>query len=71
MTTPRMERFGRFALRGLRIAASTVTLVELLRSEWLGGAAAAAAWLLFVQVERRWPAGSEAGTEANADRTSR
>lgn len=71
MATPRMERMGRFALRGLRIAASTVSLVELLRSEWVGGAAAAAAWLLFVQVERRWPAGSEAGTEADGDRTSR
>jgi hypothetical protein len=63
MATPRLERLGRFALRGLRIAASTVSLVELLRSEWAGGAAAAAAWLLFVQVERRWPA----GTDAQAD----
>ena len=40
-----------------------MSLVELLRSEWAGGAAAAAAWLLFVQVERRWPA----GTDAQAD----
>jgi hypothetical protein len=39
----------------LRITASTAALVELLRSDWFGGAAAAGAWLLFVQVERRLP----------------
>jgi hypothetical protein len=60
MATPRIQNLARFALRGLRIAASTVSLVELLRSEWAGGAAAGAAWLLFVQVERRWPAEPEA-----------
>ena len=59
----RLQQLGRFGLRALRIAASTVSLIELLRSEWAGGAAAAAAWLLFVQVERRWPA----GTDAQAD----
>lgn len=41
-------------LRGLRIGASTVALVELLRSDWIGGGLASLAWLLFVQVERRW-----------------
>ena len=55
MTESRLQAFGRFGLRALRIAASTVSLVELLRSEWIGGAAAAGAWFLFVQVERRWP----------------
>ena len=55
MTESRLQAFGRFGLRALRISASTVSLVELLRSEWIGGAAAAGAWLLFVQVERRWP----------------
>ena len=44
---------GRFGLRALRIAASTVSLIELLRSEWTGGIAAGAAWLVFAQVERR------------------
>ena len=42
-----------FLLRGLRIGASTVAIVELLRSDWLGGGLASLAWLLFVQVERR------------------
>lgn len=42
-----------FVLRGLRIGASTIALVELLRSDWLGGGLASLAWLLFVQVERR------------------
>jgi len=56
MTESRLQALARFGLRALRIAASTVSLVELLRSQWIGGAAAAAAWLVFVQVERRWPA---------------
>jgi hypothetical protein len=41
-------------LSGLRIAASTIALVELLRSDWGGGLSASLAWLAFVQVERRW-----------------
>jgi len=40
-------------LRGLRIGASTIAIVELLRSEWLAGGLSSLAWLLFVQVERR------------------
>jgi len=43
MAEPRLQTLGRFGLRALRIAASTVSLVELLRSEWIGGAAAAGA----------------------------
>jgi hypothetical protein len=53
MAAERLQRFGRFVLRGLRIGASTMALVELLRSDWAGGLAASAAWLLFLQVERR------------------
>ena len=49
----RLQQLGRFGLRALRIAASTVSLIELLRSEWSGGIAAGVAWLVFVQVERR------------------
>ena len=40
-------------LGGLRIGASTIALVELLRSDWVGGGLASLAWLVFVQVERR------------------
>ena len=40
-------------LGGLRIGASTIALVELLRSDWIGGGLASLAWLVFVQVERR------------------
>ena len=39
-------------LRGLRIGASTIAIVELLRSDWLGGGLSSLAWLVFVQVER-------------------
>jgi hypothetical protein len=49
----RLQQLGRFGLRALRITASTVSLIELLRSEWAGGIAAGVAWLVFVQVERR------------------
>ena len=50
-----MDKLGRFLLRGLRIGASTVAVVELLRNHWTGGLSAGVAWLLFLQVERRLP----------------
>jgi hypothetical protein len=58
----RLQQLGRFGLRALRIAASTVSLIELLRSEWAGGIAAGVAWLVFVQVERRLPPQQEKQT---------
>ena len=51
-----MEQLGRFLLRGLRIGASTVSIVELLRNDWTGGISAGVAWLVFLQVEQRLPA---------------
>lgn len=50
-----MEKLGRFLLRGLRIGASTVSFVELLRSDWTAGISAGVAWLVFLQVEWRLP----------------
>jgi predicted DNA repair protein MutK len=50
-----MDKLGRFLLRGLRIGASTLAVVELLRNHWTGGLSAGVAWLLFLQVERRLP----------------
>lgn len=50
-----LEKLGRFLLRGLRIGASTISIVELLRSDWTGGISAGVAWLVFLQVERRLP----------------
>ena len=55
LETSRLEQLGRFLLRGLRIGASTVSIVELLRSDWTGGVTAGVAWLVFLQVERRLP----------------
>ena len=49
----RLQQLGRFGLRALRIGASTVSIIELLRSDWTGGISAGVAWLVFVQVERR------------------
>ena len=51
----RMEQLGRFLLRGLRIGASTISIIELLRNDWTGGISAGVAWLVFLQVERRLP----------------
>ena len=50
-----LEKLGRFLLRGLRIGASTVSIVELLRNDWSGGISAGVAWFVFLQVERRLP----------------
>jgi hypothetical protein len=50
-----LAKLGRFLLRGLRIGASTVAVVELLRNDWTGGISAGVAWLVFLQVERRLP----------------
>ena len=50
--TPVKPSLQHILLRGLRIAASTVAIVELLRSHWTGGVLASMAWLLFTQVER-------------------
>jgi len=54
-SSPGLEKLVRFLLRGLRIGASTVSIVELLRNEWTGGISAGEAWLMFLQVERRLP----------------
>ena len=50
---PRTPALMDLLLRGLRIGASTIAIVELLRSEWVGGGLASLAWLMFVVVERR------------------
>ena len=50
----RSRQYSSFGLKALRLAASTVALVELLRSDWVAGAGASLAWFLFIQVERRW-----------------
>ena len=64
---PRLQQLGRFGLRGLRIAASTIALIELLRSDWRGGLAASLAWLAFIQVERRLNQLQPDGADGEAD----
>lgn len=51
----KLEKLGRFLLRGLRIGASTIAIVELLRNDWNAGISASLAWLVFLQVERQLP----------------
>ena len=53
-----MEKLGRFLLRGLRIGASTIAIIELVRNDWTGGISAVLALLVFLQVERRLPPSS-------------
>ena len=50
---PRTPALMDLLLRGLRIGASTIAIVELLRSDWIGGGLSSRAWLVFVLVERR------------------
>jgi len=68
---PRLEQLGRFLLRGLRIGASTVSIVELLRNDWTGGITAGVAWLVFLQVERRLPPLTPAPEDESAARSGR
>jgi hypothetical protein len=49
----RKEILTSFILRGFRIGASTIAILELLRSDWTSAALASLAWLIFVQVEKR------------------
>ena len=60
------KKLGSFLLRGLRIGASTISIIELLRNDWTGGISAAVAWLVFLQVERRL-APSSAKSESQGD----
>ena len=67
ITPASLEKAGRFLLRGLRIGASTVSIVELLQNNWSGGISAAVAWLVFLQVERRLPPAQDVGEGAAKD----
>ena len=64
-STPVRPALQDILLRGLRIAASSVAIVELLRSHWSGGVLAAMAWLLFTQVERLRGSAGENNQNAN------
>jgi hypothetical protein len=56
MSTPtHQQKLGRFLLRGLRIGASTLAVVELLGNDWRGGISGGLAWLVFLVVEKRPP----------------
>ena len=46
----------RFAVRAVRVSASTIAVVALLRQEWVAGAAFGVAWLLILGAPRLVPA---------------
>ncbi len=51
---------ARFTVRGLRITASTVAVVALLRQQWLAGSCFSVAWLLILVAPRFFPSLQEA-----------
>ncbi len=63
------KKIGSFLLRGLRIGASTISIIELLRNDWTGGISAAVAWLVFLQVERRMDPSTAASASQEDDQS--
>ena len=63
------KKIGNFLLRGLRIGASTISIIELLRNDWTGGISAAVAWLVFLQVERRMVPSTAASASQEDDQS--
>ncbi|MFM7674081.1 MAG: hypothetical protein ACKO5F_00465 [Synechococcus sp.] len=55
-------RLVRFAVQALRITASTVALVALVRQQWIAAACFGAGWLLVLRAQRWLP--EEAAGEA-------
>jgi len=55
----------RFAVRAVRITASTIAVVALLRQEWVAGGVFAAAWLVILQAPRLFPLLQEPAPPAN------
>jgi hypothetical protein len=51
----RLRELARFSHRALRITASTVAVVSLLRQAWIPAAAFAVAWLLLLQAPKVFP----------------
>ena len=66
----RVQQLMRFALFALRVVASTVALVSLLRSQWFAGLSASLAWFVFVQVERRGLAAASSDSSSSVDSPS-
>lgn len=51
----RLIALGRFAVRAVRVSASTVAVVALLRQQWLTGACFSLAWVLILAAPRVFP----------------
>jgi hypothetical protein len=63
---PARLALARFTVRALRISASTVAIVALLRQQWLAGSCFAVAWLLILAAPRLFPALNEASPPASS-----
>ncbi|MFZ0409099.1 MAG: hypothetical protein WAM11_13460 [Cyanobium sp.] len=55
----RLVALARFGMRTLRIAASTLALVALVRQQWLAGVCFTLAWLLILGSPRLFPSLAE------------
>lgn len=62
---PASLKLLRFAVRALRISASTVAVVALLRQQWLAGTLFALAWVLIVAAPLAFPQLEPPGSEAS------
>jgi hypothetical protein len=51
----RLVTLGRFVVRALRISASTIAVVALLRQQWLPAGCFALAWMLILVAPRVFP----------------
>ncbi len=63
------KKIGNFLLRGLRIGASTISIIELLRNDFTGGISADVAWLVFLQVEQRMAPSTAASASQEDDQS--
>jgi hypothetical protein len=57
------RRLLRFGVRALRVTASTVAVVALLRQQWIAAAAFSLAWLLILAAPRVLPALRDEGED--------
>lgn len=70
MAVPVALTLLRFAVRALRVSASTVAVVALLRQQWIAASAFTLAWLLILAAPRLMPVlQAEADPGADAERS--
>ncbi|MFY8149078.1 MAG: hypothetical protein ACOVNL_07655 [Prochlorococcaceae cyanobacterium] len=62
-------RLAHFAVRALRITASTVALVALVRQQWIPAVCFGVGWLLILRAQRWMPPETDPATPSASDTT--